>query len=198
MPEVILSIPPLETERLLVRRFERTDLDDLHTILDRQLGDELSRADRRTWLEWSLLNYDALEQLYQPPFGDRAVVEKDSGRVVGACGLAPVLYPPGLLPGPGGEPPPETPENYCTRIDLGLYYALSTEVRGRGYATEAARALLGFAFDGLRLCRVVANTNYDNLPSQRVMQRLGMRLYRNAFDQPEWFQVLGILERGER
>jgi ribosomal-protein-alanine N-acetyltransferase len=45
---------------------------------------------------------------------------------------------------------------------------------GRGYATEGARAALDLAFDVLGRSEVVAMTARRNLPSQRVMQRLGM------------------------
>ena len=46
---------------------------------------------------------------------------------------------------------------------------------GRGYATEGARAMLGFAFETLRVHRVVAFCNANNRASQRVMQKLGMQ-----------------------
>jgi RimJ/RimL family protein N-acetyltransferase len=45
---------------------------------------------------------------------------------------------------------------------------------GKGYATEAARTLLRFAFEDLEKDEVVAMTAQLNIPSQRVMQRLGM------------------------
>ena len=46
---------------------------------------------------------------------------------------------------------------------------------GRGYATEAAKRALAFAFDDQGLEELVSFTAVTNLPSQRVMQRLGMR-----------------------
>lgn len=45
---------------------------------------------------------------------------------------------------------------------------------GRGYATEGGRAVLDYAFTTLKLDHVVALTAAGNIPSQRVMQRLGM------------------------
>jgi RimJ/RimL family protein N-acetyltransferase len=48
------------------------------------------------------------------------------------------------------------------------------ECWGRGYATEAARAALGFAFNRLGWNEVVAMTAVPNLRSRRVMERLGM------------------------
>lgn len=54
-------------------------------------------------------------------------------------------------------------------------YILHPEVWGRGYATEAARALLAFAFGPAAMHRVYARCDARNIASARVMQRLGMR-----------------------
>jgi RimJ/RimL family protein N-acetyltransferase len=55
-----------------------------------------------------------------------------------------------------------------------LLYALDRPAWGRGYATEAARAVLAYASETLRLPRVVAAVNPANAASQRVLDRLGM------------------------
>jgi RimJ/RimL family protein N-acetyltransferase len=46
---------------------------------------------------------------------------------------------------------------------------------GRGLATEAARAMLGLGFDGLRLHRIIGRCDARNLPSAALLARLGMR-----------------------
>ncbi|NEQ54345.1 MAG: GNAT family N-acetyltransferase, partial [Leptolyngbya sp. SIO3F4] len=46
---------------------------------------------------------------------------------------------------------------------------------GYGYATEAARAILGYGFKQLQLSNIYAVTTPDNIRSQRVMGRLGMQ-----------------------
>ncbi len=46
---------------------------------------------------------------------------------------------------------------------------------GHGYATEAVRELVAIAFESLWIRRVVANCFADNLPSWRLMERLGLR-----------------------
>ena len=55
-------------------------------------------------------------------------------------------------------------------------YGLATSARGRGYATEALRALVGWALDRPEVVRVDADTTHANVASQRVMERAGMRL----------------------
>ncbi|WP_299391058.1 GNAT family N-acetyltransferase [Pelagibius sp.] len=53
-------------------------------------------------------------------------------------------------------------------------WRLAKEHWGKGYATEGARACLRFGFEDLGLKEIVSFTAVPNLPSQRVMQRLGM------------------------
>jgi len=68
-------------------------------------------------------------------------------------------------------------------IEIG--WRLAHDFWGRGYATEAAQAVLGFGFDDLGLDEIVAFTAAVNLRSQGVMQRLGMQHYRaEDFDHP--------------
>jgi RimJ/RimL family protein N-acetyltransferase len=59
-----------------------------------------------------------------------------------------------------------------------LGYRLRRDAWGRGYATEAAGALLDHGFRDLGLARVVAATYEHNTPSIRVLERLGFRLER--------------------
>jgi RimJ/RimL family protein N-acetyltransferase len=75
------------------------------------------------------------------------------------------------------------------------------EHSGRGYATEAAQAILRLAFDGIGLHRVMARLDERNDASARVCQRLGMRqearLVENEWLKGEWTNELdfAILDR---
>ncbi|MBM7368932.1 GNAT family N-acetyltransferase [Gordonia hydrophobica] len=60
--------------------------------------------------------------------------------------------------------------------ELELSYRLARESWHRGLATEASRALVDVAFTTTATERVFAGTHPDNVRSQRVMQKLGMRL----------------------
>jgi hypothetical protein len=75
---------------------------------------------------------------------------------------------------------------------------ISPAMQGRGFATEAARALVSYAFDVLKLGRIMAGTGYDNLASMAVMRKLGMRIERNPFPSPAWFETTGILQKNLR
>lgn len=69
-------------------------------------------------------------------------------------------------------------------------YVLNPDFSGRGYATEAARAMLGLGFDGLGLHRIIARVDERNEASARVARRLGMRqearLVQNELFKGEW------------
>ncbi len=69
-------------------------------------------------------------------------------------------------------------------------YEIAPEFWGHGYATEAARAMLGFAFDTLRLHRVWATCIAENIGSARVMEKLGMKL-EGRLREHEWFKDRG-------
>ncbi len=188
-----MEVPSLETARLRVREFDPGDLEAVHRLLDGDLGPEgaLTRDERQDWLAWTVLGYRQLAQLHQPPYGDRAIVIRETGELVGACGYAPVLDALGQIPSLrcGG---PERPD--LTSAEVGLYYALAPAHRGRGYATEAAQALVDHGFARLRLARIVATTTFDNTASAAVMRRLGMRIERNPLPTPPWLQVVGVLD----
>jgi ribosomal-protein-alanine N-acetyltransferase len=57
------------------------------------------------------------------------------------------------------------------KVEVG--YSVLPESQGQGYATEALVALLGWAFDHLQVLSVVAETEPDNRPSLRILEKLG-------------------------
>lgn len=68
-----------------------------------------------------------------------------------------------------------------------LGYVLHPGYGGRGYATEAARAVLALGFDGLGLHRIVARIDERNVASANLCRRLGMRQEARLVDN-EWFK----------
>jgi ribosomal-protein-alanine N-acetyltransferase len=184
-------MPPLVTERLLIRPFAEADLPNVLEVLQRT--DDEARAVTERYVRHGALNAIVLAELGQPPYGDRAVVLRATDRLVGICGLVPAFGPFEQLR-PLDEEPRRLRARSLNRPEVGLYYEVHPDHRGRGYATEAARALVEFAFGELRVERIVATTERHNLPSQAVMRHLEMRMYENALDEPEWFQLIGVLQ----
>lgn len=181
-------MPDLNTERLCLRPFSVGDF----PACDRLFQEVWRTEARREWIEWVSRNSHELENLYQPPFGDRAITLRESGVIIGSAGLVPSFGPFGTLPGFDVEPESAAARRYTPEI--GLFWMLSPEFRGKGYATEATRALIDFAFTEMNVRRIVATTEYDNFPSLAVMRRLKMRIERNPHPTPEWFQMVGVLQ----
>lgn len=108
-----------------------------------------------------------------------AITEKADGTLVGAIGLS-------VIPA-------------HSRGELG--YWVTVPRWNRGYCTEAAEAMLGFAFEALALHRVEARHYTRNPASGRVLQKLGMTLegiHREAvrkWDRFEDLAIYAILER---
>lgn len=151
-----MPIPlPIECERLVVRPFV-SDADS-HSMLAVYGDPEVMRFIPGGALPdivavRSLLDSYTTAQQVQG-FSSWAIVERQSGRVIGDVGF-------GIF-GPTGD------------IELG--YTLATEFWGNGYAIEAAGACLAAALMHLPASRIVAVVDEANAPSQRVAERLGMR-----------------------
>jgi [ribosomal protein S5]-alanine N-acetyltransferase len=192
-----MHMPPLQTARLLIRPLTLDDLDAVYQILDVELSDaafgsegQKTLEDRRRWLQWTVLQYEELARLYQPPYGDRAVVLRATGEVIGAAGYVPCLDAFGQL----GAWQSAGSAHGLRSTEFGLFYAISPRHQRQGYASEAARALIDYAFDHLRLARVVATTTDDNHGSIGVMEHVGMTIHRNPFPDPPWLQIVGVIE----
>ena len=190
-----MRMPVLETERLLIRPLAASDFEpvcDLFTAIgwdDPSISTAEQRERRKSWLDWSIRNEEELARLHQPPYGDRAIVACEDERFIGLVGFVPRIEPFAQLPSFGAT------QNAKATAETGLFWAIHPKKQRRGYAAEAAQALIGFAFRTLKLGRVVAGTEHDNAASQGVMRKLGMRLESNPYPDPPWFQVCGILER---
>ena len=188
------AMPVLETERLLVRPFEVTDLESCHQLLNLEAWDYNRPVEwTRDYITWSISLVRWQAEFLQPPYGERAVALKSTGEFVGAVGLVPSYGPFDRLPSFGGD---EAVDTY--RPEVGLYWATRTAHLNQGYASEAARAFIDFAFGTLNLARIVATTDYDNAASQAVMRKLGMSIERNPRAEPPWFQVVGVLQNPGR
>jgi RimJ/RimL family protein N-acetyltransferase len=191
-----MNMPVLETDRLRIRPFSMDDFEDIYRILDQEPPSgpaaEGARAARREWLQWTVLGYDQRAQLSQPPYGERAVALKDTGRLIGAVGLVPSYNAFAQLPGfrTGLEPV----RAHVHSPEVGLFYQIAQDDRRQEYAAEAARALTAYMFETLHLGRIIATTDYDNAASIAVMGKLEMRIERNPAPDPPWLQVVGVLE----
>lgn len=178
----------LLTARLAVRDLRRDDLDAVHDLLDRDLRmADMTRADRRRWLEWVVLDYEFRARAWQPPYAEYGVVLRDTGTLIGLVGFVPCLGPYGQVagfPGPHG----------ASVAEVGLFWAVASMHQRHGFAVEAARAMLDYAFSVQRVHRVIATTDHENVASTAVMRALGMRVATNDSPTPFWLDVMGWLD----
>ena len=150
----------IETESLLLRPIRAADVEALVALwtdpeVTRHLGGPRDPAQLRETFEAEAGAGEARDVDLWP------VVEKASGRVVGHCGL--------LEKEIGGL------------AEVELIYVFARGAWGKkGYATEAARALMDYAFGRAGLRRVVALIDPENAASERVAAKLNMRYERDV------------------
>ncbi len=138
---------------------------------------------------WIAMNADLEVRRYFPTVHTPEEAAGEAARIRAAIaqrGWGPwAIEIPGEVPFAGfvGLLVPAFQAHFVPAVEIGWRLARATW--GKGYATEAARAALDFAFAQLELPEVVSMTVPDNAPSQAVMQRLGFsRDAADDFDHP--------------
>ena len=160
----------IETDRLVLRQWRDDDAPRLAAVI----GDPVVRryypgvgtlADAVAGVA---RNRDRIDRL---GYGFMAVELKANGQFVGMLGISPI--PDDLQAHIFGRP----------KVEIGWQF--DRAFWGRGLAPEGATAVLDYAWRGLRLPQVVAFTYRGNLPSRRVMEKIGMtREAKGDFDHP--------------
>jgi RimJ/RimL family protein N-acetyltransferase len=159
MPLAALYAPdyPLQTPRLLLRPFNRGDVDAVFAYR--------RRADVAEYLFDQPMSHDEVTEAVRGRIGQIAFMNegdkillalerKDDGVLIGEVSLI-----------------------WRSAADRQgeIGYILNPDHQGHGYATEAAKALLQFGFEGAELHRIYARCDARNAASWHVMERLGMR-----------------------
>lgn len=145
---------PLETARLVIRPLALDDLEAFHEVFgDAEVMARIPGG-ASNGIEHSQRRLEKLiEHQDKHGFSLWGLIEKDSGELVGDCGLV-------LLEGKGPE--------------VELAYHLARSRWGRGYGGEAAAACVRFGLDELELSRIVAVTDPGHFVSRRVMEKVGL------------------------
>jgi RimJ/RimL family protein N-acetyltransferase len=149
--------PEIETHRLLLRGFEEGDASSVGFFADPDVMRYIPGGPGDPALLDSRFRARLVkiaEQWTRHGFGMWAIVLKESGSVIGQCGL-------GYIP---------------DSDEVEVYYLLDKPYWSRGIATEATIAALAFGFERAGLERIVAIAMPENVASRRVMEKSGMRL----------------------
>lgn len=152
---IIGAVAELRTERLLLRQWRDDDLEPFAALnadpeTMRYFPAPPSRVESNTLAE------RARRQIEDEGWGLWAVEVVGGASFIGFVGLA----------------RPSFEEHFTPAVEVG--WRLGRQHWGNGYATEAGRAALGYGFDELGLEEIVSFTSHLNVPSWRVMERLGM------------------------
>jgi ribosomal-protein-alanine N-acetyltransferase len=149
-----MGLPVLRSARLSLRPYTEQDVDALHELwtdpdVRRYLWDDEVISRERA----EMTVHDAIATAEREGFGQWLLLGATTSSLAGFCGLM-------------RREPDADPE---------LLYGLAREFWGRGLATEAAIAVLAYAFDELGCVRITAATDTANRSSARVLERIGMR-----------------------
>jgi RimJ/RimL family protein N-acetyltransferase len=156
--------PVLQTERLTLRQWRDEDRDafaavNADPVVMEHFPAPLSRRESDAFVDRHAAIID------QRGWGLFAVEVRDTGAFIGFTGLSVPVFDADFVP--------------CVEIG----WRLAAEAWGHGYATEAATAVLTYAFDTLGLDDVVSFTYVGNDRSRRVMEKIGL-VERFEFDHP--------------
>lgn len=150
------------TKRLKLRPYAVQDFAALHKILSdketmRFWPEPFTEEKTARRIEKSLLSYET------NGFGKFAVDLKESGSLIGDCGIT-------LVEVDGA-------------IENNLGYIIHSDFHGHGYGTEAATACVGFALGELGLKRLIVSMVINNKSSIRVAEKIGMRREKEFYNQ---------------
>lgn len=139
----------LLTERLIIRNLCETDYPEFERILNEEQKSAFGSG--KEFLNWVISQYatnDIIHGLLS--FG---IFERQTGKFVGMVGV-------------GDHDDLHEPE---------IFYHLLPEQRGKGFATEAAKAMTAWALENYDIEYLIGTVSVDNVKSQHVLERCGYR-----------------------
>ncbi len=145
----------LETERLLLRDIT---IDDKQAIFDYRSDAETNKF--QSWIPENLEEVESFIQRNNKDFNlpeswyQVLITDKDTKTVIGDIGI-------------------HFFENENLQVELGI--TLSKNFHGKGYASEALKAVIGFLFTNFGKHRIMASIDPDNVDSIRLMEKVGLR-----------------------
>ena len=150
----------VETQRLVLREFQREDFRELAPILANpqvmkfSTTGVLSISQTQEKVESFIASYEEFG------FGKWAVIFKESNELIGYCGIA--------------------VEQIDNKDEKEIGYRLNSKFWGKGLATEAASAAIQYGFERFKFSYILGIVERANIASVRVLEKLGMRYEREA------------------
>ena len=173
----IIRVPQLETDRLTLRMWAKKDAPALFEYArDPDVGPNAGWKPHDNVGESRLI----IDQLFRRNM-TWAIIEKEMGTIVGSIGLEEDRYRPNI-----------------SSKEMG--YSLAKSRWGKGYMTEAAKRLIRYCFEELKLDILMIRTSETNRRSQRVIEKCGFtyegtlrrayRMYNNELREVRCYSML--------
>lgn len=164
----------METNRLILREYTMDDFDELYKIISdpetmQYYPTPYDEAGTNRWLEWSIQNYR------EHGFGWWAVVSKETGELMGDCGIT--------LQDINGEVLPE------------IGYHLDKKFWRQGYGTEAALAVRDWAFENTEYSHLYSYMTQKNVGSYGVAEAIGMKRIDEYFEEKYGDMYVYVISR---
>ncbi|MCS7202783.1 MAG: GNAT family N-acetyltransferase [Dictyoglomus sp.] len=149
------NFPVLETPHLILRKISLSDAEDLFEYAkDKEITKYLSWEPHKSiedsvrFIEFMLIKYE------REGYGDWGIEFKENRKLIGTCGY--VWW-----------------DRKNSKAEIG--YVLSRKYWKRGLMTEAVKEIIKFGFEKMFLNRIQARCIIENIASERVMQKVGMK-----------------------
>ena len=145
----------IETDRLILREMKESDFEALYAVLsDREIMQHypyvFDEERVRSWIARNIVRYGVFG------FGLWAVCLKDSGEMIGDCGL--------------------TMQNINGIVLPEIGYHIRKDMQQKGFAKEAASAVRDWTFENTPFLRVFSYMTKSNVPSSSTAKSIGMSL----------------------
>jgi RimJ/RimL family protein N-acetyltransferase len=166
----------LETKRLILREMGPNDYDALYAVL---ADPDITEHYPYTFDETRVRNWIArnMERYSKDGFGLWAVVLKETGEMIGDCGI--------------------TMQNIHGTMLPEIGYHIRKDWQRRGYASEAAAACIRWAFETHDFPAVYSYMKYTNIPSQRTAMKNGMTFLEEYEDPDNTYTRVYAITRKE-
>lgn len=142
----------IETNRLIIRNWTIEDVQDYYAIVsDPDVMKFIGNGKPQSYEEAELYVKKCIKSAAEIGWSRFAVVDKETNELMGFCGFA----------------------HYNNELDFGWRYA--KKFWGRGFGTEAAKAVLKFGIKKFKFSRIVCISYPENRGSIRIIEKIGMK-----------------------
>jgi RimJ/RimL family protein N-acetyltransferase len=163
----------LESDRLIIIAL---DLEDFKLYLDKKAALEKKLGLELTGRELNSEMKEIFKKPYQKALKDKKnylwytnwqIILKEENRIIGGITF-------------------KGPVNFEGEVEVG--YGIEQKYQNKGYMTETLKIIIKWSFKHGEIKRVIAETNKDNIASQRVLEKVGMKKYKEE-EKTYWYKI---------